>query len=121
MHGRALGNLWLIYWLIIPVMRHARAFSKMESFRGFFDSFHSHIFELSSKILHGSKKDLRKILFFISTPRKRGFTLVFIVIYLIKFIFSSLYIALLSINKRPFFFRRYIGFLECTGCANMML
>ena len=68
-HVRALGNLWLMQWLIIPVMRHARAFSKVKSFRGFLDSFHSHLFDLFSKVLHGSKKDLREILIFIFTSR----------------------------------------------------
>ena len=68
-HVRALGNLWLMHWLIIPVMRHSRAFSMMKSFRGFLESFHSHLLNLSSYVLHGSKKDLRELLLLIFTSR----------------------------------------------------
>ena len=68
-HGRALGNLWLMHWLIILVMRHARAFSMMKSFRGFLESVHPHFFDLSSNVLHGSKKDLRELILFIFSSR----------------------------------------------------
>ena len=111
-HGRALWNLWLVHWLIIPVMRHARAFSKMKYLRRFFDSVQSHIFYLSSKILHDSQKDLRKVLSFFITSKFRGFTLVSIIICVIKYLLSSFEIPLLSVSKRLFFFLRHIGFLQ---------
>ena len=58
-HIRPLGNLWLMHWLNVPVMRHARAFTLMKSFTGFLESIHSHLLDLSSNVLHGSNKDLR--------------------------------------------------------------
>ena len=85
-HGRALGNLWLMHWLIIPVVIHARAFSKMKSLRRSFYSVQYCLFYLAIKILHGSQKDLCKVLSLFITSRFRGFTLVFIIICVIKFL-----------------------------------
>ena len=87
-HGRELWNLWLVHWLIILVMRHAKAFSKMKSLRIFLDSYHYHLFDLSSKILHGFQKGFCKLLSIFITSRFRGFSLVFIIIGVIKFILS---------------------------------
>ena len=88
-HGRALWSLWLVHWLIIPVMRHARAFYKMKSLRRLLDYFHSHLFDLSSKILHDFQKGFFKLLSIFITSRFRGFSLVFIIIGVIKFLLSS--------------------------------
>ena len=88
-YSGVLGNLWIIHWLIIIVVRNARVFSKMKSPRRFFDSVQSHLFDLSSKILHGYQKSFCKLLSFFITSSFRGFTLVLIIIGVIKFLLSS--------------------------------
>ena len=110
-HGRALWNLWLVHWLIILVVRHTRAFPRMKSPRIFLDPVQSHLFDLSSKILHGFQKGFCKLLPIFITSWFRGFSLVFVIIGVIKFILSSFQIPLLSISERFFFFRRHIGSL----------
>ena len=68
-HSRALGNLWLMHWLIILVMRHVKAFSMMKFIRGFLESVRNHLLDLSSNVLHSSKKEIRELLLFILTSR----------------------------------------------------
>ena len=102
-HGRALWSLWLVHWLIIPVVRHARYFSRMKYPRIFLDPIQSHLFYLSNKILHGFQKGFCKLLPIFITSRFRGFSLVFIIIGVIKFLLSSSQVPLLSVSERLIF------------------